>query len=148
MVTAKQAAPRNRILIVEDEAFIALALESALKDLGFEIAAIAGRLSSALEAARHAEFEGAILDLYLGPDRADAVADALAARGCPFFFMTGYGAPDLPPRHAKRAVLLKPFRLEQLLAALRSEFGFGDRPRHAPEAGPHAHHERCATSVL
>ncbi|MBO0734011.1 MAG: response regulator [Methylocapsa sp.] len=145
MVTVKHAAPRSRILIVEDEAFIALALESALKDLGFDIAATAGRLSSALEAAKHGEFEGAIVDLYLGPERADAVADALAARGCPFFFMTGYVAPDLPPRHAKRVVLLKPFRLEELLAALRSEFGLGDHARRAPGAGPHAHQEQRAS---
>ena len=135
-------AARKRVLLVEDEPLIALALESTLSELGFDVVATATRISSALKAAGRETIDCAILDVNLGSQRVDAVADTLAARGCPFFFMTGYATSDLPSRHAARAVLQKPFRLEQLLATLRTEFGFaGDGPR-GYEAGSSAHRNR------
>jgi DNA-binding response OmpR family regulator len=135
-------ASRNRVLLVEDEPLIALALESTLSELGFDVVATATRISSALEAAGRETIDCAILDVNLGSQRVDAVADALAARGCPFFFMTGYGTSDLPSRHAARAVLQKPFRLEQLLATLRTEFGFANDEPRGYEAGSSAHRNR------
>ncbi|HMF07453.1 MAG TPA: response regulator [Methylocella sp.] len=133
----KSPASRPRILLVEDEPVIALALESTLRELGFDVVATAARISSALEAARRQTIDYAILDVNLGAQRVDAVADVLAARGCPFFFMTGYGTSDLPPRHADRAVLQKPFRLEQLFAVLRAEFGLlGDGSGESEEDSP------------
>jgi len=114
---------KKRVLLVEDEPLIAVALESTLSELGFDVVATATRISSALEAVGRETIDCAILDVNLGSQRIDAVADALAARGCPFFFMTGYGTSDLPSSHAGRVVLQKPFRLEQLLEALRTEFG-------------------------
>jgi DNA-binding response OmpR family regulator len=144
--------PRKRLLLVEDEPVIAFALESTLRELGFELAATATRVSSALEAVDREIFDYAILDVSLGSQRVDSVADVLAARGRPFFFMTGYGTGDVPPRHAARAVLQKPFRLDQLVAALRTEFGLaGDGPRKV-EAGSSPHRERpakpCPSSAI
>ncbi|MCI0736985.1 MAG: response regulator [Beijerinckiaceae bacterium] len=120
-----EATPRKlRILIVEDEPFIALALESALRELGFDVVDTVARISSALAAIGREEIDGASLDVNLGSQRIDPVADALASSGRPFFFMTGYGVSDVPAAHAGRCVLQKPFRLEQLMAALHAEFGF------------------------
>lgn len=124
MVAATEAGPiRQRILVVEDEPLIALALESMLSELGFEVAGPAGAISTALEVIGSERIDGAILDVNLGSHRIDTVADVLAARACPFVFMTGYGIPELPARHAGRPVLQKPFRFEELLTALRREFG-------------------------
>lgn len=124
MVADSQAAPkRQRILIVEDEPFIALALEAMLLELGFDVAGSAAQVSAALELIGREQIDGAILDVNLGSQRIDPVADILAARACPFFFTTGYGISGLPARHAGRAVLQKPFGLEQLFAVLRAEFG-------------------------
>lgn len=124
MVADTEAAPRKqRILIVEDEPFIALALEGMLLELGFDVAGSAAQLSVALELIGREHIDGAILDVNLGSQRIDPVADMLAARACPFFFTTGYSISGLPARHAGRAVLQKPFGLEQLLAVLRAEFG-------------------------
>jgi CheY-like chemotaxis protein len=125
MVADTKAAPkRQRILIAEDEPFIALALEAMLLELGFDVAGSAAQVSAALELIGREWFDGAILDVNLGSQRIDPVADILAARACPFFFTTGYGISGLPARHAGRAVLQKPFGLEQLFAVLRAEFGF------------------------
>lgn len=135
-------ASRKRVLLVEDEPLIALALESTLSELGFDVVATATRISSALEAAGRETIDCAILDVNLGSQRVDAVADALAERGCPFFFMTGYGTSDLPSRHTARAVLQKPFRLEQLLEALRTEFGSAGDEQREFEAATSAHRDR------
>ncbi|MGH6800593.1 MAG: response regulator [Methylocella sp.] len=124
MVADTEAAPKKqRILIVEDEPFIVLALESMLLELGFDVAGSAAQVSAALELIGREQIDGAILDVNLGLQRIDPVADLLAARACPFFFTTGYGISGLPARHAGRAVLQKPFGLEQLFTLLRAEFG-------------------------
>jgi CheY-like chemotaxis protein len=124
MVAETEAAPkRQRILIVEDEPFIALVLEAMLLELCFDVAGSAAKVSAALELIGRERIDGAILDVNLGSQRIDPVADILAARACPFFFTTGYGIAGLPTRHAGRAVLQKPFGLEQLFTVLRAEFG-------------------------
>jgi CheY-like chemotaxis protein len=124
MVAAPDASPkRPRILIVEDEPFITLALEGMLPDLGFDVAGSAAKVSAALELIGRERIDCAILDVNLGLQRIDPVADVLAARGCPFIFTTGYSVPGLPARHAGRAVLQKPFGVTQLATLLRAEFG-------------------------
>lgn len=103
------AAKKQRILIVEDEPFIALALEAILLELGFDVAGSAAQLSVALELIGREEIDGAILDVNLGSQNIGPVADILAARACPFFFTTGYDISGIPARHAGRPVLQKPF---------------------------------------
>ncbi|MGH6839811.1 MAG: response regulator [Methylocella sp.] len=124
MVADTEAAPKKqRILIVEDEPFIALALEAVLLELGFDVAGSAAQVSAALELIGREHIDGAILDVNLGSQRIDPVADILATRACPFFFTTGYAIAGIPARHAGRAVLQKPFGSEQLYTLLRAEFG-------------------------
>jgi len=124
MVAVPEASfKRLRILIVEDEPFITLALEAMLPELGYDVAASAAHVSTALELVDRERIDGAILDVNLGLQRIDPVADVLAARGCPFIFTTGYNISGLPARHAGRAVLQKPFGFEQLATLLLSEFG-------------------------
>jgi CheY-like chemotaxis protein len=141
MAAAPEASPkRQRLLIVEDEPFITLALEAMLPELGFEVAGSAAQVSAALELIGREQVDGAILDVNLGLQRIDPVADVLAARACPFIFTTGYSISDLPARHARRAVLQKPFGLEQLATLLQAEFGspldepskFKPDPKHSP----------------
>ena len=124
MAADSEALPnRQRILIVEDELFITLALEAMLPELGFDVAGSAAQVSVALALIGREQIDGAILDVNLGSQRIDPVADLLAARACPFIFTTGYSISGLPVRHAGRAVLQKPFGFDQLATLLRSEFG-------------------------
>ena len=112
-----------RILVVEDELMIRMLLEDMLGELGHTIAAAAARIDEALEAAKTAEFDLAILDVNLNGEPISPVADALVARGVPFVFATGYGEHGLPAPYRDRPTLKKPFQLEGLEQMLLSVTG-------------------------
>ena len=76
-------------MIVEDEPFITLALEAMLPELGYDVAGLAAKVSAALELIGRERIDGAILDVNLGLQRIDPVADLFAARACPFIFTRG-----------------------------------------------------------
>jgi CheY-like chemotaxis protein len=109
----------KRVLVVEDELMIRMLLADMLEELGYAIAAEAGRLDEALEAAKTAEFDLAILDVNLNNEPVLPVADALVARGLPFVFATGYGEHGLPEPYRDRPALKKPFQVDGLERMLR-----------------------------
>ena len=110
----------RRVLLVEDEAMIAMLLEDMLGDLGCEVLGPAYAIGQALElAAEHAEIDVAILDVNLGGRPVFDVADLLRARQVPLVFSTGYGEGGLRKEDQGTPVLSKPFRLDDLAAALR-----------------------------
>ena len=111
---------KSLILIVEDEPFIALTLEDMLDELGFGLAGTVGQVSEALELIGRAPVDCALLDVNLGSEKIDPVADLLATRGCPFIFTTGYGRSGIPNGHAGRPVLQKPFRMDDLASTLKA----------------------------
>ena len=100
-------------------------LEDMLGELGYTVAAQAGRIDEALHAAKTADFDLAILDLNLEGEPVLAVAEALAARGTPFVFATGYGERGLPEAYRNRPTLKKPFQLEGLKQMLQSALDRG-----------------------
>jgi CheY-like chemotaxis protein len=112
---------KPRILIVEDEPFIALTLEDILNELGFTVAGTVSRVTDAIDFIGREPIDGALLDVNLGSQKIDPVADLLAERGCPFIFTTGYGRSGIPATHADRPVLQKPFLMDQLAAVLLAE---------------------------
>jgi CheY-like chemotaxis protein len=109
---------KRRALVVEDEVLLAMMIEDMLGDLGHDVTARAARLSTAVEAARTAEIDFAMLDINLNGQTSFPAADVLAARGVPFVFATGYGARILVPPYLDRPVLQKPFSLDELRRAL------------------------------
>ncbi len=120
---------KRRILIVEDEPFIALTLEDMLFELGFIVAGCVADVPAALALIGREEIDGALLDVNLGSQKIDPVADLLAERACPFVFTTGYGRAGVPAAYADRAVLQKPFGMDDLATILRNELGPPDLPR-------------------
>lgn len=118
------ATSKRRILIVEDEPFIALTLEDMLFELGFTVAGCVADVPAALELIGREDIDAALLDVNVGTEKIDAVADLLAERACPFVFTTGHGRSGIPAAHADRAVLQKPFGMDDLATILHSELGF------------------------
>ena len=112
----------RRILVVEDEMMIALMMEDILAALGFQFAGRAHTVATAL-AIIETDAQGidaVTLDLNLGGERSDAVADALEAHGIPFIVMTGYAESDTSARFDGRPVVRKPFLRGQVEEALLS----------------------------
>jgi CheY-like chemotaxis protein len=108
----------RRVLIVEDEVLISMLIEDALADLGIEVAGVASTLEEALTHAEAGNFDCAILDLHIKGKDIFPVAEALAARGVPFVFATGYGQRGVPEKYRERPVLQKPFMAPELERAL------------------------------
>lgn len=107
------------MLIVEDEALVAMLLEEFLQDLGYEVE-VASRLEDALDKARRIHVDAVVLDVNLAGKLSYPVAHVLRERDIPFLFATGYGSAGLPDGMADVPVLLKPFKLEQIADALQA----------------------------
>ena len=108
-----------RVLVVEDEAMIALLVEDMVVEFGSEVVGPAAKFEDAMRLAREADIDAAILDVNLGGQVIFPVADALEERGIGFIFATGYGASVLPARFRDSPTLPKPFSYEKLAAELR-----------------------------
>ena len=104
----------RRVLVVEDDVMIRMLIEDMLSDLGFAVAAEAAKVHDALVAVKSTEVDVAILDVNLSGETTGPVAEALAARGTPFVFATGYGEHTLPEQFRDRPLLKKPFQIESL----------------------------------
>lgn len=122
---AQPLAATKRVLVVEDELMIRMLLEDMLSELGYTVAAEAARIDEALEAAKTADFDLAILDVNLDGQPISPVVDALVERGRPFVFATGYGERGLPEGYRDRPTLKKPFQLEGLQRMLESALHTG-----------------------
>jgi CheY-like chemotaxis protein len=104
----------RRVLVVEDEAMVAMLLEAMLEDLGHEVAAITGKTSEAAILAREAPIDLAVLDVNLNGEFTYEIAALLRTRGIPFLFATGYGNAGLAPEWRDVPTLQKPFQLREL----------------------------------
>jgi len=110
----------RRVLVVEDDVMIRMLIEDMLGDLGFAVAAEASKVHEALAAVNSTAFDVAILDVNLSGETTGPVAEALAARGTPFVFATGYGEHGLPDQFRDRPLLKKPFQIESLKRMLET----------------------------
>lgn len=112
----------HRILIVEDEALIAMHLESSLMGLGHNVEAIATRMDKAVLLARTIDIDFAILDVNVAGIQSFPVADILRGRGISFMFATGYGTAGLVDGYRDEVTLRKPYGSEELARALARAF--------------------------
>ena len=99
----------RRVLVVEDETMVAWLLEDMLADLGCAVVGPAARVNQALAMLDAEAIDAAVLDVNLKGQKSYPVADALAARGVPFVFSTGYNKHSLPKRYQSFPMLQKPF---------------------------------------
>jgi light-regulated signal transduction histidine kinase (bacteriophytochrome)/CheY-like chemotaxis protein len=114
----------HRVLLVEDNLLIAMDAEDQLRRLGATVVEVASSVQAALQVIARTPPEIALLDMNLGRETSFPVADALAARGIPFVFATGYGeASAFPERFRQAAVVKKPYTQADIRAALLARLG-------------------------
>jgi two-component sensor histidine kinase/CheY-like chemotaxis protein len=107
----------NRVLLVEDEALVAMLMRDMLTELGYSVVGPFSRPADAEAAIAGGGVDAAVLDVNLDGDMVYPVADLLAARGIPFVFVTGYGAESIERRFADVPVLQKPIEPQMLEGA-------------------------------
>ncbi len=109
MMQPGQALTGRRILLVEDDYFIAVDLKTWFEEGGAEVLGPVPSVHEALALiARTSGIDAAVLDINLQDELVYPVADALHARGVPFLFATGYDPASVPPPHGAVALCQKP----------------------------------------
>lgn len=111
---AENSISGRRIMIVEDEALVAMVLNDQLEELGLSIVATCANVPEAIKAIDDSAPDAAILDVNLGGQLVYPVADRLIDRGIPFVFITGYGRESIDSRYSSIQVLEKPVDLQAL----------------------------------
>ena len=109
----------RRILVVEDENLLMHELAVRLEDEGAVVlgpCASADRALEFLDSKRKVDV--AILDLNLNGEPADAVDDALQARGIPFVITSGYKTDEADDRYGDVRHFDKPVDFAALFDAL------------------------------
>jgi PAS domain S-box-containing protein len=108
-----------RILVVEDDALLAMSVVDMLEEAGAVIVGPAATLDEANRLITSDGLSGAILDIRLNGDEVWPIAGRLAKKDVPFMFYSGHFSADtLPAQWAKRPILTKPARPKQILCAL------------------------------
>lgn len=112
-----------RLLVVEDEALIAMMIEDVICDAGAIVVGPVATVRSAMSMLGSEPIDGAILDVNLGGQQVDPVADLLCAREIPFLFLSGYGESGICQRFPGATMVSKPFNDVQFVETVRRLLG-------------------------
>jgi two-component system, response regulator PdtaR len=129
---------RPKVLIVEDDALVALAMEDVLSLVGFNVTSVAATVSDALCHAEITRPEIAVFDVKLAGKR-DGIEGARILRGMfniPVVFVTATLDAELQARAeaiGRAAVLHKPVPSHQIISAVQNALkSAGAESSHAP----------------
>lgn len=108
-----------RVLVVEDDLLMFMAIENLLLDEGYAVVGPVQSLEAAVDAIRDTDsYDVALLDLNLAGEAIDPVAHIVQQRGIPAIFSSGYDRETILARWPWAMVVPKPWRPEYLLNAL------------------------------
>ena len=122
----------RKILIVEDEAPIALNLASAVQQAGGIVIGPAASVAAAHAAMADNRLDGALLDIRLRNETSFPLADVLAVLDITFVFVSGLSSALMPYPHRERPLFDKPYEATEVIAALAGLI------KATPEAEPRA----------
>lgn len=109
-----------RVLVVEDDYFIAMEMCSALRAAGAEIIGPARDVETGLAALQDERIDCGVLDINLRGRLAFEIAAKLRTRNIPVVFATGYDAAMIPSELGDAIRLEKPVDLDELCEAIES----------------------------
>ena len=120
-MTPREAPPdlqNLRVLVVEDEALVAMMIEDFLSDAGCVVVGPAATVAEAMDLLRHNSIDAATLDVNLGTEEVRPVAEILEAAGTPFILVSGYDRENVFQLYRRWPLLQKPFTRESLTRTL------------------------------
>jgi DNA-binding NtrC family response regulator len=121
----------SRVLVVEDEALIALGISAMLTDAEAVPVGPASSVRESRQLIRDvAVLDAAVLDVNLADGSVTPILEALSARGIPTVIYTGGAVPeDVRHRHPDLIALSKPVLPARLIGELRKAIGPARPPR-------------------
>lgn len=105
----RQALAGRRILVVEDEYFIADQIVTSLLELEADVLGPFATSSEAQREVADLTLDYALVDLNLGGDMSFGLVDMLMQRQVPVLLMTGYDQQHFPVKYRFLPLLQKPF---------------------------------------
>lgn len=108
----------RRVLVVEDDFYLATDAARALEGAGAEVVGPCANEAEARAALDERRPDAVVVDINLGAGPSFKLAETLKDRGIPFVFTTGYDAEVIPPEFAGIARLEKPLQLRQIVGAV------------------------------
>lgn len=114
VASGPEAISASSIMLVEDEALVAMSVNELMTDFGFSVVGPFGRVAEAAAALKKGGIDAAILDINLGGELVYPLAEKLVEAKVPFIFVTGYGPESIDSRFAAVPVLQKPVEREAL----------------------------------
>lgn len=113
----------KRILVLEDDALLAMDMEDFLTDLGCQVVGPVSTVSAALILAEGCDLDGAVLDLNLRGELSLPVIEDLRKREVPFVVCSGYAELNtIRGELANVTLLSKPCDFSRLDSVLEKEF--------------------------
>ncbi|OAF12414.1 hypothetical protein AYJ54_06190 [Bradyrhizobium centrolobii] len=113
--SSKRLLAGAHVLLVEDEALLAIELEGLFKSQACHVIGPFGDLTEATQVARRETIDVAILDTNLNGEMVYPLAEDLLTRRIPFLFLTGYDACNLPEQFRSMLRVSKPFDRADLI---------------------------------
>jgi CheY-like chemotaxis protein len=110
--------PQGKVLVVVDDAIMALDLQRLLHEAGYRVVGPAATVAEIQRMIQRGDIDCAILDLDIDRRAPLPIADLLAFADVPFVYLTTGVLGALPARHRQRPVVEKPFTRDVLLAAV------------------------------
>jgi ActR/RegA family two-component response regulator len=107
----------TKVLVMEDEFFLAFDLKEQIEDAGGTVLGPCMDVADGI-AQLEAEPTCAIVDINLGHGPSFEIAGELQQRDVPFFFLTGYDAPSIPPAFASIERIEKPAEASHVMDAV------------------------------
>jgi DNA-binding response OmpR family regulator len=117
-----------RVLVVEDDYFVAIDLCATLRACGAMVLGPAPNVAVGRNLAREQAPDCALLDVNLHGELVFQLAEELQARGVHTIFTTGYDPEFIPPPLRSTPYIQKPVEAHTLVRSIRA-----DRPRSAQE---------------
>jgi CheY-like chemotaxis protein len=109
-------------MVIEDNTFLALALEEVLAHLGHQVTATAQSLEQALQLVDQTEFDCAIVDVDLHGQDAFPLLDRLRQRAIRYVLATGLPLSEIPEDYRRGVLVTKPYDVSELERAIAKTF--------------------------